>query len=349
MAWIFGDGFDFYSTIADAGTFWDSDSGASLTSTTRFSVGSAIQIPNQSFTGVVVLGKSSPTNDVTHHICFARKNNNVLSGTTLGDCFQLLDGINAQCTVAFRSDGAIIVMSGGYNGTVIATFTGAFADAVWVQYEFEITINNTTGAVHVRKNGNTVDDFVATGINTRGGSTNAYANHLTIGQNSPQNNNAIWDDFLWFSATGAAPNTWVGDVRCVQLMPTADTAQKQFTPNSGTSNFSRVNEAQEDGDTSYVSDVVAGHNDLYDIADLATTPASVVAVQTKGFVKKSDAGARSAQVQLKSGSSTVTSAAAVLPTTYQYISRIDTVDPNTSAAWTGTAINAIQIGPVVQA
>ena len=66
-------------------------------------------------------------------------------------------------------------------------------------------------------------------------------------------------------------------------------------------------------------------------------------------MQKGDAGARSGQVQVKSGATTVQSTALVLATTWQWSERVDTVDPNTSAGWTNSAVNALQIGPVVQA
>jgi hypothetical protein len=112
-------------------------------------------------------------------------------------------------------------------------------------------------------------------------------------------------------------------------------------------NVSLVGEAQEDGDTTYVSSTTVGANDLYTITPLATVPVSVVAVQTRGFVRKSDAGVRMAEVQLKSGAATVTSAPFALSTSYQNVTRLDAVDPNTGATWTAAGVNAIQIGPVV--
>jgi hypothetical protein len=34
-----------------------------------------------------------------------------------------------------------------------------------------------------------------------------------------------------------------------------------------------------------------------------------------------------------------------LSTSYGWLNRVDTVDPNTSAAWTASAVNALQVGP----
>ena len=117
----------------------------------------------------------------------------------------------------------------------------------------------------------------------------------------------------------------------------------------GPANSCQVNEAVENGDTTYVADSNAGDSDLYLIAPLASVPAKIIAVQTRGYMRKSDTGARSGAVQLKSGTTTVQTTPLVLATTYQETSRVDTVDPNTGAAWSSAGVNALQIGPVTVA
>src|SRR5213075_3142075 len=77
-----------------------------------------------------------------------------------------------------------------------------------------------------------------------------------------------------------------------------------------------VNETLQDGTTSYVYDSTIGHADFYNIAPLAVTPATVIAVVTRGFVEKSDAGFRSGAVQLKSGGSTAAATTLNLATSW---------------------------------
>jgi hypothetical protein len=108
-----------------------------------------------------------------------------------------------------------------------------------------------------------------------------------------------------------------------------------------------VNEAQEDGTTTYLYDSTVGHNDLYAIASLSSTPASTFMVTTRGFAEKTDAGSRLGAVQIKSGGTTVQSTSTALNTSFGWLSRTDLTDPSTSTTWTNTAVNAVQIGPVV--
>jgi hypothetical protein len=116
-----------------------------------------------------------------------------------------------------------------------------------------------------------------------------------------------------------------------------------------TSNATLVDEAAQDGDATYVYSSTNGHEDLYDLADLAATPTSIVGVQSRMFAKKSDSGTRNGQIRVKSGGTEVGGTDTALSTSYTWLNKVDTVDPNTSAAWTASAVNALQVGPKVTA
>lgn len=504
MTLLFSDSFDYYATIAEMGNgYWDAaTTGTNASLTTGRFTGSQAYGVGAITTGTVLLYKSSGSNDQTHHIVCGFEQAVGLSGTVSGMALTFLDGTSAQCSIVFRSDGAILLTSGAGSGSTLATYTSAFSANTWTAFEFEVTIDNTAGVFRARKNGNTVNDFQATNLNTRAGTTNSYANKLQIAfttNTTPLNvtNTQLIDDLLWFSATGAAPNTWVGDVRAYQLMPTTDVSTQfskstgstyvltpytfsggqavtagqaryavftatydgaigsaavnlatgytgnmkcalfassgsapttviqsatavisnpvtgnnsfSFSPavsvtkgtqyylsfdsdvTSGTwsvasagsntggtsttayasfpvaspgfaasanpvvvtinitvgSNSTLTAETQEDGSASYVYSSSVGATDFYNVADLPGTPASIIAVTTRGYGQKSDAGTRIGQMQMKSGSTTVQTGAAGLATSFTWQSRTDTTDPNTGQTWTASGVNALQIGPTV--
>jgi hypothetical protein len=339
MAWNFGDSFDLYAAAADAANgYWDSYTAGYTLIAGRFSGSQAVNIA-----GTFNLVKTSGVNDAVHHFVCSFNQTAAISGSTLAGYFELFDGATAQCSVVFRSDGAILLTSGAPAGTVLATYTGAFpVTNTWYAFEIEVVINNTTGSFTVRKNGNTVADFTASGLNTRN-SANNYANKLQFGSAGATNQRI--DDLFWRS--DASSVAWLGDIRCFTRMPASD-ASVQFSRLGGATNFSQVNEAHQDGATSYVYDSTAGDADFYGIGTIASTPASTIAVTTRGYMQKSDAGSRTAAVQLKSGATTVASPTLTLTTSgWLWAWRTDTVDPNTSAAWTAAAVNAATIGPVV--
>jgi hypothetical protein len=217
MAWSFGDSFDLYAAPADMITgYWDSGASPASSSfvTGRFSGSRALNIASSSN-----FVKSSGVNDAVHHIVVSFQQNAAITGSTLGAYFTLMDAATTQCSVVFRTDGAILLASGAANGTVLATYAGAFSVAsTWYAFEFEIVIHPTAGSFTVRKNGNTVADFTATSLNTRPTSANAYANKLVIGSQGALTH--YDDDLFWQSS--AATGVWLGDIRCYARMPASD-------------------------------------------------------------------------------------------------------------------------------
>ena len=481
----FADSFDLYATSADAiNGYWDSGTTAGLTlGTGRFTGSKAINMTvGTGFT------KSSGTNDAVHHLVISIEQTTALSGTTNVSWLELFDGTTAQCTIVFKSNGDIVLASGGPTGTVLDTYTGAVAAAnTWYAFEIEVVINNSAGSWAVRKNGNTSNDHSLGSLDTQN-SVNAYANKLQLGCNS--NSFSQWlDDLFWRS--DASSVAWLGDIRCYTRMPASD-ASVQFsrTPTSNTQspvtvsttgaitlgvgrytaftasydgavgaaavslgtgytgnlkcsifassgtapttvlgsatvvvnpatgsnaitfgtpvavskgttyyigfdsdtssgtwsvasgttgltsttayasfpaaspttsaaaaivcsltitlggNYAAVDEPQEDATTSYVYDSTAGDVDFYGIASIASTPATTIAVTTRGYMQKSDSGSRTAAVQIKSGGTTVASSTVTLTSTgWQWAWRMDLTDPNTSTAWTPSGVNSATIGP----
>jgi len=343
MTFAWGDSFDCYAAAADAANgYWDSGTFSSVFPTTgRFAGSQCLQFGSSA----ALMTKSSGVNDAVHHLVVAFQQTVAVSGTTPGLYLQLLDGTTGQCAVVFRQDGVILLQAGTVGGTTLATYTGAFTTInTWYAFEFEIIINNTTGRFRARKNGNTVDDFDSGAVLNTRASANNYANKLSVGLGNTAVIDRI-DDLYWRS--DASSVAWMGDIRAYTRMPASDAAV-QFSRSTGATNFSCVDEPQQNTTTDYVFDSVPGHADLYGIAAIASTPLTTFAVTTRAYMIKSDAGTRTAAVQLKSGASTVASPTVVLtPSNWQWAWRHDTTDPATGAAWTAAAVNTVNIGPTV--
>jgi hypothetical protein len=219
----FGDSFDLYSVPADATGYWDTYGaglGPSLVAG-RFTGSQAFNAASGS-----QLIKASSSNDAIHHITLAYQQTSALSGTTQALYFTFRDGGTAQCTVAFRSDGAIQLLSGTNGGTVLDTWTGAVSLAnQWFAFEIEVVINSTSGSWTIRKNGNTgTPDHTLGSLNTRGGTTNNFAQQVVIGLGGSVG--TYLDDFLWRSDPASVP--WLGDIRCYVRTPSSD-AQAQMS------------------------------------------------------------------------------------------------------------------------
>ncbi len=220
MTYNFGDSFDLYTAVADmAPTYWDTQNG-------NWGVNNAGRFPGSkslSNGSTASLVKSSGVNDRVHHLAFSFYQTSVMGGTNVGALFVFLDGTTAQCSIGFRQDGAILFYAGSA-GTVLATYVNAFAlQNTWYAFEFEVVIGSgTTGSFTVRKNGNSIADFTATGLNTQA-SANAYANKLQLAMVSGSPNGNV-DDLFWRS--GAATGAWLGDIRCLTRMPASDVSDQ---------------------------------------------------------------------------------------------------------------------------
>ena len=218
---------------------------------------------------------------------------------------------------------------------------------VWNYIEVRAKIDNSAGVIDVHINGVSVTSV--SGVDTQA-TTNAWFDSADFLLVPPINTQTfIWrDDFDYCdTTTGAgatAANTFLGDVRVATLFATGDDSV-QWTPNSGSDNFSRINEPAMDSDTSYVSTSTATDQDTYDFEPLINTVGTIFGIQLTVAARKDDAGSRVIKQVLKSGGTTDFGADNALPdVTYAYFTDQWILDPNTSANWTRANVNAIAAG-----
>lgn len=116
-------------------------------------------------------------------------------------------------------------------------------------------------------------------------------------------------------------------------------------------NYYEVASQPPQGSNSYVYDATVGHEDLYTYPALSAPPSAIYAVAVKANISKSDAGARTVSVRLKSGAtdSAGTGGTALAPaTSYGWMTSLYERDPNGNIAWTKTALDAAQAGLKVE-
>lgn len=234
--------------------------------------------------------------------------------------------------------GKLVVKNVG--GTTIATGTTNILANVWNYYEIKAFVNGASGTCEVRLNGaaeiaSTVGNFGSTNIDT------------VAFLNGANNSNMDYDDLYVLDTSGSAPrNTFLGDVRVETLYPSADGAHLQWTPNSGTAHFSRVNESTStfpDGDTSYVSDANVGDIDTYACDDLSISSGTLYGLQTVTYARKDDAGTRQIAHVCRQGGSDSVGTTLTMPSSYGFQTDIRAQDPS-SAEWTISNVNADEFG-----
>jgi len=298
--------------------------------------------------------------------------NSIQSGRFGGGCMRLQNrtatrsyAANARmtCGFAWRTDNAANITQGlmefrdtaggvehvrlTYNGngtftvsragTALAGGTTAVLSVlanVWYYLELDVTIDDATGAFNLRFQGTSVCSN--TGVDTRNGG-NASTDNILLQHGA--SGAGDFDDL--YLASGAT--SFQGDTRVITGLPTGDGGTVQWTPSTGVNHWAVVDENPENGDTDYVSDATGGDRDLYTYPALGVT-GTVIAVQTGAVARKDDAGARNLALVVKSGATTSDGTTQALAASYGGYTRIDTVDPNTAAAWTVANVNAAQFG-----
>lgn len=339
MALLFFDGFDYYTTF---GQRWDYIQGGSMS----FNAGGGRR-GTTSFRSVGYgnyIGKHLGVSRSTFIIGMSFRNTNFGATGSTQDFLGLNDDVGGQISLAFNTSGNIVVRRGA-GGTTIATSTNAMSNNTEYYIEWKITISDSSAADSciVRVNG-------ADWLNVAAGSdlkaqTGNTANKFFIGQltSPPSSADIHIDDLYVCDNTGATHNDFLGDCRVDCVFPGADGSNSQFIPSTGTSHFALVDETTPNT-TDYNESNTVGHRDTYNMQDLAAVTGTIYAVQTHVAALKADAGYRSLKSVVKSGSTTQTASPVALATSVAYDNQLFVNDPNTGAAWTESAVNAIEVG-----
>lgn len=151
------------------------------------------------------------------------------------------------------------------------------------------------------------------------------------------------DDFYMNDLTGPVNNDFLGDTVVETLYPINDGTYRDWTPDTGSAHFSRVNEHKIDKLTSYVHSVTPGNQDSYNIGDpvLAQTP--VYAIQQNLGMLKTDTGTRVVQPLVIQGGTTYYGPGQSIPSDWEFVSWLQNQDP-TGADWTYTTVNTDEYG-----
>jgi hypothetical protein len=254
---------------------------------------------------------------------------------------QWLDVGSTQCFLTVDPAGWLGVYRG--DGTLLgATAAGLVVPGVYAYVEFKVTFHDTAGAAEVRMNG--VSRLSLSGVDTTQ-SANNYANVVVFGANQPAGGDLC--DLYICDTAGSVNNDFLGDVKVLALLPTGAGTNAAWTPSAG-SNWDCANEVPPNDDTDYVSTATAGAKDSYVIADLPAGAGNPKFLQYAIHARKDDAGSRVVAPLVRVGGTDYTvGAGASIGDTYSYYVTVQEQNPNTSAQWTATGLNAAEAGVVL--
>jgi hypothetical protein len=256
------------------------------------------------------------------------------------------DGTTVQAQVRVTGTGQIqLCRNINPNAVVLATSTVAMGFDTTYYLEWLLTIHASTGVSTVRLDG--VPVVSVSNANTQVTGT-AQANRLRLG--SPEAvrylTNLDLDD-LYVCTNQTA---FLGDCRVDYLAPAGDGTYQAWTPSTGTTHYTLVDEAAPNGDTDYLSSITPGERESHHFPALPSMPNPLIrGVQHCLHARKDDAGTRQVRSLLKSGATTqVGSTLHTLALSYVSYQELYEMDPQTGVAWTVPGVNALEAGVETQ-
>lgn len=334
MSVVFYDSFDHYAT-ADLTKKWTSVGGAPTigavgrNSTNGLSIAAQNRYVEKSFTA-----------DDTVVVGFAISGTDINETAGNGHFLDLYETATLQVYFAVNAAGFIEARRG--SGTLLGTSTLALADSTYYYLEFKVKADDTTGTVEVRVNGTAY--LSLTGQDTNNGGTSTI-NMIRLGYMNSGLGAAPGysiDDVYIVTADGSGAVDFLGPVRAKCIFPDGAGASTDFTPSAG-SNYQNVDEASQDGDTTYNSEATAGDHDTYTFGAVGVT-GTVKAVQVNLMVRSDGAGAETIAPMVRISSTDYQGTTQGITTGYTDVSQIYETSPATAAAWTVTEIDGAEFG-----
>ncbi len=211
----------------------------------------------------------------------------------------------------------------------------------WYYIEAKIKFSNTVGTYEIKVDGRTI--MSDTNVDTLSTGTLTNVRNVMFGLDvQDQYEHA---DMYICNTTGSSFTDFIGDIHIETLSPDGDGNRTDWTPDSGLTNYTQVDEANPDRDTSYVETSTAGDDDLYTFAATTIDADTVKGVNICIVGKSLDAGRRLLNGRCRSSVSESTGIDMTLHNDrYRWVSSFIEQNPNGPAAWTDTTVNAAEFG-----
>jgi hypothetical protein len=265
----------------------------------------------------------------------------------------IIDSFTQQCDLRVNANGSLSVTR---NGTALTngTSTNLLLTNVWNYIEWYCTISSSISANQCNVNVNGTQWLsVSSGQNTKN-TANSTANQFCIGTGTNFGMSAglsgtvcnyDFCDFYACDGTGSAPyNTFLGDCKVECRWPSGPSGTNTNWVANGGSTTGCINDLTPNGDINYLSSSTTNDVSTFTVPPLGSTPSTIYGLQVIHASRKTDAGIRQISDIVRSGSTNYVGNTVNLSNGYLMFPNIYITDPNTSAAWTQSGANAVEIG-----
>lgn len=258
--------------------------------------------------------------------------------------FDIDQTASANCLVGLELTAGGVINLYYCNSTDVKTTIGsstAISAGTWNQVEIKTVNLGTKGSstVEFRLNGS----VIATGVNL---SVSSLASPLAEFARGGASSVTSWTGDFYYDDISISDSAYPGVNQVNILKPKATGTTSNWTNGAGTSP-TNVAEIPHDSDTSYItSSTNAQVTTVYlDSADTGGVSSSLLAVKSLGVVRDTG-GVSSFGIRLKSSATNSDTTAVDPGASYVPLYKVFNTDPNTSAAWTRTALDALEVGVV---
>ncbi len=265
-------------------------------------------------------------------------------------------------TCQLNADGTFSIMSGSNvapgNGPSGGTSSYSVHSGRKYYVEFQVTAigggSNVSISAAVRVNGVTIaSGTVLSGINVNALLLQTPTmNRWGIAGPSSSSSHVVSDVYIVDSDASYTINGnvrattltgFLGDIKIQPIFPASDSTPLQWTPNVAGSHFSLLKEVPPDEDSTYISDTVVGHQDLFIWQSIPGFTGTIPGVVLSVRARKDDEGTK--QFAHVVGSQTGDTFS--VGDEYIYWHQAHDVDPDTNATWTVSGFNTKKMGVVV--
>lgn len=343
---IFADGFDGYSTVADMDDFgrWYAIDGSRTQISTSYGRNGTVgmrstgvdQYPEQ-----VAQLLTQPALVVGGFAYKTRSDNTAcyIAGLTAVDVSPTATGAYGYADFAIYEDssGRLCAYT---DDTLLETGTTVLSRSTWYYIEFRAYRHDTAGTYEVRIDEGSAELSGSSQDLKRNG-TSDYWGYFSFWHST-----AGTDDLYLRGDSADTAGGYFGDVYVESVVPNANGTNRDFTLSTGTDDYAVLDEMPPSF-TDYAYSSTTGHQVSCGFEDVSGTDAIKSAVFYYALAVDPVGGNRQHKPLCRSNSVDYPGTAAETPDSRYRVTAYD-VDPNTSSAWTVSALNAAEFGLEVQ-
>ena len=261
-----------------------------------------------------------------------------------GTFFEVYGGGDLQLQFRIVDDDIQVYRNGS---TLIHTFTSILADESdtrWYHLQIKVTIDTSGGSVGIKVDNGTE---VSQGSLNTDFNASSEADAFGWSGHSGASNSYSWyiDDIYICDSTGSDNNDYLGALVVEGIRPNANGHHEDWAPSTGT-NWQNVDDNDEANYNSASALNEFGKIDTYEFEDLSAIDSNIKGVQVNGFFINT--GTANPVMKFKSRVNSVdyeTDTFEVANTEdYDHFSEIFEDNPNTSADWAKSELEAAEFG-----